>query len=131
MTGSPEPLVLIGNLFTYIVLMVYVCFTDDCFILLTMNTAQFSRICMAMARDLLTLHTQDFSPLITDTITEVFKAQLLHFEDSLKNSDFKTEVNLVFIILVIWVRNTVNLELLYHFLMQIHEDWKIFEIKLL
>ena len=58
-----------------------------------MNTAQFSKICMAMTRDLLTLHTQDFSPLIIDTITEVFKAQLLHFEDSLKNSDFKTEVN--------------------------------------
>ena len=64
---------------------------DDCFILLTMNTAQFSKICMAMTRDLLTLHTPDLSPLITDTITDVFKAQLLHFEDSLKNSDFKTE----------------------------------------
>jgi hypothetical protein len=79
-----------------------------------MNTAQFSKICMAMTRDLLTLHTQDFSPLITDTITEVFKAQLLHFEDSLKNSDFKTEVNLVFIVLVIWGRNIVNMEFLCH-----------------
>ena len=85
---------------------------------------------MAMARDLLTLHTPDLSPLITDTITEVFKAQLLHFEDSLKNSDFKTEVNLVFIVLVIWGRNTVNLEFLCHFLMQIHEDRQIIEIKL-
>ncbi|CAG2203440.1 EXOC8 [Mytilus edulis] len=53
---------------------------------------QFAKICMTMTRDLLTLHTLELSPLITDTISEVFKAQLLHFEDSLKNPDFKTEV---------------------------------------
>ncbi|XP_076087158.1 exocyst complex component 8-like [Mytilus galloprovincialis] len=64
---------------------------SDCFVALTMNTAQFAKICMTMTRDLLTLHTLELSPLITDTITEVFKAQLLHFEDSLKNPDFKTE----------------------------------------
>ena len=78
-----------------------------------MNTAQFSRICMAMARDLLTLHTPDLSPLITDTITEVFKAQLLHFEDSLKNSDFKTEVILEVIIFVILGLKCCNLGLRY------------------
>ncbi|XP_052083418.1 exocyst complex component 8-like [Mytilus californianus] len=64
---------------------------SDCFVALTMNTAQFAKICMTMTKDLLTLHTLELSPLITDTITEVFKAQLLHFEDSLKNPDFKTE----------------------------------------
>ncbi|XP_063410901.1 exocyst complex component 8-like isoform X1 [Mytilus trossulus] len=64
---------------------------SNCFVALTMNTAQFAKICMTMTRDLLTLHTLELSPLITDTITEVFKAQLLHFEDSLKSPDFKTE----------------------------------------
>ena len=57
-----------------------------------MNTAQFAKISMTMTKDLLTLHTKELSPLIIDAITEVFKAQLLHFEDSLKNPDFKQEV---------------------------------------
>ena len=67
-------------------------FADACFINLTMNTANFSKTCLSMAKDLLVLHTPEYDPLITDALVQSFRVQVKHMEDTMKNKDFYREV---------------------------------------
>ena len=67
-------------------------FSDDCFISLTMNTAQFCGACIVTSQSMLLMHTLDREALITDSLVQIFKAEINHIEDSLESDRFVNEV---------------------------------------
>ncbi|KAL4221236.1 Exocyst complex component 8 [Mactra antiquata] len=66
-----------------------------CFISLTINTAQFCKACIVMAQSLLLIHKIEREALITDTLVQIFKAQVKHLESSVKNEKFKTDLKFI------------------------------------
>ncbi|KAK3105314.1 hypothetical protein FSP39_022322 [Pinctada imbricata] len=64
---------------------------DDCFISLTMNTSHFCKTCLSLARDLLSMYTPQLDVLITNTLVEIFAAQVVHMEQTLKLQEFAGE----------------------------------------
>ncbi|XP_033764369.1 exocyst complex component 8-like [Pecten maximus] len=64
---------------------------DACFINLTMNTANFSKSCLSFANAVLLVHTPEIDYLITDSISEIFRAEITHIEDSIRNKIFYRE----------------------------------------
>ncbi|XP_062614087.1 exocyst complex component 8-like [Saccostrea cucullata] len=64
---------------------------DDCFISLTVNTVNFSKACLSLSRDLLTMYSSDHDSLITTAVTEIFQEQLNHIKTSLRSPEFSKE----------------------------------------
>lgn len=64
---------------------------DDCFISLTMSTAQFCRACIITSQCMLLMHTLDRESLITDSLVQIFKAVIDHIETSFELERFAKE----------------------------------------
>lgn len=63
----------------------------ECFISLTMNTAQFCRACIVTSQSMLLMYTLDREALITDSLVQIFKAESSHIEASIQSPHFVKE----------------------------------------
>ncbi|WAR13829.1 EXOC8-like protein [Mya arenaria] len=66
-----------------------------CFISLTMNTTQYCKVVMVLAQSLILVHTSEREALITETLVDIFRAQVKHLEASVKNEKFKENVKFI------------------------------------
>ncbi|KAL3861830.1 hypothetical protein ACJMK2_007844 [Sinanodonta woodiana] len=68
---------------------------QECFISLTMNSAQFAKSCFQYTEDLLLIYSQEHEALITDSLVQVFSEQIQHIEASLKSDKFKEDQSFI------------------------------------
>ena len=66
--------------------------SEKCFIAITMNSIQFAKSVVIFAEDLLKLFTTELEDFIAEAIATVYRAQVKHIEDSLKNEGLAKEV---------------------------------------
>ncbi|XP_005112876.1 exocyst complex component 8 [Aplysia californica] len=68
---------------------------DKCFVMLTMNSIQFAKICVTFSDDLLKLYTVELEDFIADSLSSVYKSQVAHIEQSLKSERLNKEHSLI------------------------------------
>ncbi|XP_029648593.1 exocyst complex component 8-like [Octopus sinensis] len=64
------------------------CVYDDCFVNLTINTVQFTKTTLIFVDDTLKMYTPDLGVFINNAIADIFKAHILHIQNSLKRAKF-------------------------------------------
>ncbi|KAK3737154.1 hypothetical protein RRG08_016459 [Elysia crispata] len=68
---------------------------EKCFIAITMNSIQFAKSVVIFAEDLLKLFTTELEEFIAEALATVYKAQVKHIEDSLKNESLSKEYGVI------------------------------------